>query len=91
MEYATKTTSAEVYAVIHAAHPDLVPFSSFSDPSGTFNGGPGETGRMDTEWGFSGAPIPLVGVSMTWRIVPEDPNKYDHKRRYWLCVPLEDR
>lgn len=39
MSYAQITTSAEVWAVIHARHSnDLSVFESFSDPDGRFNG-----------------------------------------------------
>ena len=42
MSYVQITTSAEVWAVIKARHGnDLSVFESFSDPDGTFNGGPG--------------------------------------------------
>jgi hypothetical protein len=79
-------TSAEVYAVIFARHnSDLIPFGSFSDPTGTFHGGPGDTGRMDTEYGFKSCATPIIGISTTWPIA-EDGKEGKRQSRYWLCV-----
>lgn len=88
MEWTHVTTSAECYAVIRAAHPDLVPHSSFSDPTGAYSGA--FRGRMDTEWGFDGAPIPLCGASAVWDITPGSTERKNEQRRYWLCVPLPE-
>lgn len=79
-------TSAEVYAVIHARHSDdLKPFSSFSDPDGTFNGGAGVLGRMETEYGLKNADYPLIGIKSTWPI-SQTGKALKRSHEYWLCV-----
>ena len=88
MSYVQITTSAEVWAVIKARHGnDLSVFESFSDPDGTFNGGPGEIGRMMTAYGFKGATEPIIKAETMWRIDPDRPHaRIDEKHHYWLCV-----
>lgn len=88
MSYVQISTSAEVWAVIKARHgKDLKVFESFSDPGGTFNGGPGERGRMMTAYGFDGAPEPIIKAQTTWRIDPEKPHqRIDEEHYYWLCI-----
>lgn len=87
------STSAEVYAVIFARHRDrLTVFSSFSDPAGTFNGGPGEVGRMHTTWGFQGCEWPLLEARTEWQIDPEQSYKrINEKHEYWLCMPVGEK
>ena len=89
MEWARRTTSRECYAVISAAHPDLVPMSSFTDVTGAFSGG--SRGCIETEWGFGGAPVPLIGSSARWDIRGGSDKRFNEERRYWLCVPVEVR
>lgn len=89
-DYKRIPTSAEVVAVIRARHPNLLPFGSFSDPDGRFNGGPGLLGRMETSYGFPECDSPIIEVRTTWDIDPDA----DHKRtnewhEYWLCVAKE--
>jgi hypothetical protein len=81
-------TSAEVAAVIRARHgKQLVVFASFSDPDGTFNGGAGERGRMETAWGFNGASDPILEARTTWEIDPEQRHKrINEQHEYWLCA-----
>lgn len=88
MSYVQITTSAEVWAVIHARHGnDLSVFESFSDPTGTFNGGPGEIGRMMTAYGFKGASEPIIKAETMWRIDPDRPHaRIDETHHYWLCI-----
>lgn len=88
MSYTQITTSAEVWAVIKARHGnDLTVFESFSDPDGTFNGGPREFGRMMTAYGFKGATEPIIKAQTTWRIDPDRPHARIHEiHQYWLCV-----
>ena len=91
-EYIKIPTSAEVAAVIRARHhKQLKCFESFSDPDGTFNGGPGERGRMETAYGFEGAECPILCCKTTWDI----DGRYPHRRinethEYWLCVASGD-
>lgn len=88
MSYVQITTSAEVWAVIKARHGnELSVFESFSDSTGTFNGGPGEIGRMMTAYGFKGAKEPIIKAETTWRINPEKSyERIDETHQYWLCV-----
>lgn len=87
--YVRITTSPEVYHVIFARHSEqLGVFKSFSDPDGTFNGGPGERGRMETAWGFKGCEWPLLYAQTTWDINHEQPHKrINQENHYWLCLP----
>ena len=87
-DYTRVSTSAEVWAVIHARHKDLIVFSSFSDPDGTFNGGSGETGRMETSYGFKGSDCPLMEYRQTWSNVAG--SKKDVSFQYYLCLPQKD-
>jgi hypothetical protein len=78
--YPAYVTSREVWAVLHAAHQNLKHFGSFSDPTGTFNGGPATEGRMETSYGLPGADLPLIGVSTRWDIDPADTAKRVNER-----------
>lgn len=88
MSYIQISTSAEVWAVIKARHgKDLTVFESFSNPDGTFNGAPGEFGRMVTAYGFKGASEPIIKAQTRWKIDHEKPhNRIDETHDYWLCV-----
>lgn len=82
-------TSAEVWAVIRARHPDMVVFGSFSDPDGSFSGG--SRGQMMTEYGFRNCEIPLLRAETTWDIGPEGSHeRLNEQHKYWLSVPLRD-
>lgn len=87
-DYKRLVTSAEVYAVIMARHRDkMAAFESFSDPDGTFNGGPGGYGRMDTIWGIAGCDYPILEIQTHWRIDPEQPHKrLDQAHQYFLLM-----
>jgi hypothetical protein len=80
-------TTHEVWLAIHAAH-ELQVFSSFSDPTGTFAGGPGEVGGMETGYGLRGTDFPLLWARTTWRIGPND-ERSEEKHEYWLCIGKE--
>ena len=80
-------TSAEVIACIRIKHDkDLRVFSSFSDPDGTWQGGPGEKGRMMTEYCFKFQSIPLFKMETTWEIGNPSWERKNEKTEYWLCV-----
>lgn len=89
-DYKRIPTSPEVWAVIKARHPDLRVYASFSDPDGTFNGGSGETGVMETTYGFAEADYPLMEARTTWRIEPGSFKRHDTEHQYWLCAPIKD-
>lgn len=83
-------TSAEVYAVIMARHRDEMScFASFSDPDGTFNGGPGQVGRMDTAWGLRGTDFPILEIKTRWDIDPLTMGRRNQTSEYWLIVGKE--
>ena len=78
-------TSPEVWAVIFARHKeDLEVTSTFSDPSGTFMGGPGEVGRMETCYHLRGADFPLLGARTTWDIGEKPHDKRRHQ--YFIFI-----
>lgn len=84
-------TSAEVIACIRIKHKDdLGVFSSFSDPDGTWQGGPGGTGRMMTEYCFKFQSIPLFKMETTWDIGVLSWCRENEKTEYWLCVCEEE-
>jgi hypothetical protein len=85
-------TSAEVWAVLRARHAQAMTVtSSFSDPTGTFNGGPGEHGVMETTYGLDGADYPLIGARTTWRVNPEKPSeRIDERHAYFLFVTMKE-
>ena len=84
-------TSAEVIACIRIKHKDdLAVFSSFSDPDGTWQGGPEKTGRMMTEYCFKFQSIPLFKMETTWEIGNPSWNRKNEKTEYWLCVPEKE-
>lgn len=82
-------TSPEVWAVLRVRHgKEMGVYGSFSNPDGTFNGGPGETGEMHTIYCLNGAVTPFMEARTTWTIDPERPHKrIDEKHEYWLCLP----
>jgi hypothetical protein len=81
-------TSREVWQAIHAAH-DLKVYSSFSDPTGTFMGGPGEVGRMETGYSLPATDLPILWACTTWPIGP-DGTRGGEAHEYWLCVGKEE-
>ena len=89
-EYKKVLTSPEVWAVIHAKHRrELVPYSSFSNPTGTFCGGNGSKGEMFTSYGFEGADYPFIEANTEWDIDIANPHKrVNEEHTYWLCLPI---
>ena len=91
MEHAKWKTSAEVWAVIRAAHPELQVFSTYSAPDGDQFGDPSIC-RMMTEYGFPGADCSIIGAESTWDRNP-DPSNYERlneKHEYWICVGIAE-
>jgi hypothetical protein len=90
--YSRLITSAEVYAVIMARHRDqMSAFGSFSDPDGTFNGGSGAVGRMDTIWGIAGCDYPILEIKTRWDIDLEQPHKrINQAHSYFLLMAEKD-
>jgi hypothetical protein len=77
-DYRTVETSPEVWAVIRARHPELVPFGTASFE-----------GDMFTSFGFKGADFPLMEARTTWEIGPEY-QRINEQHRYWLCIPIKE-
>ncbi len=92
MDYKKIPTTPEVWAVIRIAHPELKPFSSFSDPEGGHELGDRKP-RMETSWGFPSADYPLLEARTTWER-SSDPKKpwlrENEKHEYWLCLPIKE-
>lgn len=83
-------TSAEVWAVLFARHRDeLEPTSSFSDPTGTFAGGAGDQGRMETCYRLRGADFPLLGARTAWDIGEND-KQLNKRHQYFLIIARND-
>lgn len=90
-EYKKIKTTPEVWAVIRASHPDLIVFSSFSNPDGRAFGGAGENGEMQTAFGVSGCDYPLIEAVTRWDIDQEQPYKrINEVHHYWLCVGIDE-
>lgn len=89
MNWTMVTTSAEVWAVIKAAHPDLKVHTSYSYPDGDQFGNHDQCG-MRTEYGFDGAPIPLIGAHTRWEKGEKEYERINEKTNYWLCIALEE-
>jgi len=68
-------TSTEVWAVIRAAHPEMLVFATASS-----------TGDMYTEYGFPGAACPTIAARTTWDY-GENYRRLNERHEYWICVP----
>lgn len=91
MRYIKIKTTAEVWKSIRMAHPELVVFSSFSNPDGYMFGGSGEIGVMETSFGFDGRDFPTIEARTSWDIDPDQPYvRGNEKHEYWLCVGVEE-
>ena len=79
-DYRTVETSREVWAVIRARHPELVPFGTASFE-----------GDMFTSYGFTGADFPIMEARTTWEPDPEKPgHRVNEQIRFWLCIPTKE-
>ncbi len=82
-------TTREVWRAIKAAHA-LRLYSSFSDPTGTFQGGPGEVGVMETGYSLNVADdFPILFARTTWQI-KDDGTRHNEKDEFWLCIGKKD-
>lgn len=89
-DYITIPTSAEVWAVIKARHLELKVFSSYSAPNGDPYGNPDDC-RMQTEYGFENADVPIIGAETKWEKDPEcDYKRVNESTHYWLCCAIND-
>lgn len=87
-DYVKIPTTAEVWAVIHASHRGrLQVYGSFSDPNGTFNGGAGEHGVMETLYSLGGTDYPILKARSEWDI--KDGKRVNETHKYWLCVAVK--
>jgi hypothetical protein len=87
--YKRVPTSAEVWAVIRARHPEMVPFGSYSAPDGDEFGEPSK-GKMFTSYGFSGCDFPVIEAQTTWDISDCKTLRSNERHEYWLCLPIKD-
>lgn len=89
-DYKRVPTSAEVWAVIRARHPEMRVFGSYSAPDGDQFGDPSK-GKMFTSYGFEHGDFPVMEAQTTWDIDPEAPHKRPNERHeYWLCLPVRE-
>lgn len=88
-EYMKINTSAEVWAVIRARHPELKVFSSYSAPEGDQYGNPNIC-MMKTEYGFKDCDYPTVGIETTWDKNKDSYERVNEKHRYWLCIGVDN-
>lgn len=87
-DYKRVATSAEVWAVIRARHPEMVVFRSYSAPDGDRFGDPSK-GKMFTSYGFQRGECPVMEAQTTWDIDQDAPHKRTNEQHeYWLCVPI---
>lgn len=79
-DYRTVETSAEVWAVIRARHPELRVFGTASFEGDVF-----------TSLGFANADYPLMEARTTWERDPDNEHRRINERyRYWLCLPTKE-
>jgi alpha-L-fucosidase len=86
--YKRVRTSAEVWAVIRARHPEMVVFGSYSAPNGDHHGDPTKA-KMFTSYGFEGCDYPVMEAESTWDI-GEGYKRNNEKHEYWLCLPMRE-
>ena len=79
MDYRTVLTSAEVVAVLRAAHGDSLAIFSSCTKMGD--------GLIRTEWGFRDSPIPLCGAETVWEHGEKPSDRVNEKTIWWLCFP----
>lgn len=90
-DYRVVETSAEVWAVIRARHPEMRVFGSYSAPDGDYLGGGTSVGTMFTSYGFAGHDFPVIEARTTWDIDRERPaERINEQHRYWLCLPINE-
>ena len=79
-DYRTVETSREVWAVIRARHPELVPLGTASFECDMF-----------TSYGFPGADFPLMEARTTWEPDFDRPgHRINEQSRFWLCIPIKE-
>lgn len=89
-DYKRVQTSAEVWAVIRARHPEMRVFWSYSAPDGDHFGNQSK-GKMFTSYGFEHGDYPVIEAQTTWDIDPETPYKRaNEQHEYWLCLPKKE-
>lgn len=89
-DYIKIPTSAEVWAVIRARHPEMVVFSTYSAEHGDIYGDPSK-GKMITSYGFESGGFPVIEAQTTWDIETDRfPDRKNLKTEYWLCLPKRD-
>lgn len=85
MEYRKIVTTRAVWRTLRDSHPDLVVFSSFSDPDGRRG-----IRQMMTEYGFKESPIPLIGAKTTWDISSNKYERVNESSEFWIFLPVEE-
>ena len=85
--YKRVKTSAEVWAVIRARHPEMKVFGGYSAPDGDQFGDPSK-GKMFTSYGFDKGDYPVIEAETTWDIdLDKIHNRLNEQHEYWLVLP----
>ena len=87
-DYKRVPTSAEVWAVIRARHPEMRVFGSYSAPDGDQFGDPSE-GKMFTSYGFEQGDFPVMEAQTTWDI-DTLLRRVNERHQYFLCLPKRE-
>ena len=89
-DYKRVPTSAEVFAVIRARHPEMRVFGSYSAPEGDMFGDE-RRAKMFTSYGFAQGDYPVIECQTTWDIIDDEPRKRTSEHNeYWLCLPVRE-
>jgi len=89
-DYYKIPTTREVWAVIHASHPNMEVFSIYSAPEGNSHGDL-DQGVMETAYALKGCDFPIIEARSTWernRVVKYE--RKNEKTEYWLCVAKKE-
>ena len=82
-------TSAEVWAVIHARHPDMQIHGTLSQPDGDPFGNRSDC-SMYTEYGLAGQDIPIIAALTQWTGVDGDSKRHNETHKFWLCAAIDE-
>ena len=88
MSYGRIPTSAEVFAVIRARHPELRVFGSYTATDGS-DYDPSRA-KMSTSYCFEQYDYPVIEIQTTWDIPSDGYDRKNERHEYWLCFRGEE-